>query len=239
MDRSSSAASVFSHALRASVPVFLGYIAIGIGFGLLAVNAGYPAWFAVLMSVVMYAGAAQYIAIGMFAAGASLGEMALVTLIVNLRHAAYGLSLIGPFKLVPRLRPYLVFSLTDETYALLSSVGDKEKSNGLWMFFVSLLDQSYWVLGTLIGAVAGSFLPFRLEGLDFALTALFIVLTIEQVLRVRDPKPFVVSVLATIAASLLLGARNSIVAAMVASVLVVALLEPGAFRKTESKDTPS
>jgi len=239
MDRSSSAASIFPHALRASVPVFLGYIAIGIGFGLLAVNAGYPAWVAVLMSVVMYAGAAQYIAIGMFAAGSSLGEMALVTLIVNLRHAAYGLSLIEPFKLAPRLRPYLVFSLTDETYALLSSVGDKEKGNSLWMFFVSLLDQSYWVLGTLIGAVAGSFIPFKLEGLDFALTALFIVLTIEQALRIRDPKPFVISVLATIAASLLFGARNSIVAAMVVSVLVVALLEPGVFKKTEPKDGPS
>ncbi len=215
----------FQRALKATVPVFLGYIAIGIGFGLLAVNAGYPAWLAVAMSLIMYAGAAQYIAVGLFAAGASLAEIAAVTLVVNLRHAAYGLSLIGPFAKAPRARPYLVFALTDETYALLTSVGEEDRSDGRFMFFVSVLDQSYWVLGTAIGAVAGSFIPFKLDGLDFALTALFLVLTIEQVLRVRDPRPFAVAAVCAVAAAVLIGPRGAIVAAMVAAVAATAFLE--------------
>ncbi|MFA6504719.1 MAG: AzlC family ABC transporter permease [Treponemataceae bacterium] len=215
----------FNRALKASVPVFLGYIAIGIGFGLIAVNTGYPAALAISMSVIMYAGAAQYIGIGLFAAGASLPEIALVTLVVNLRHAAYGLSLIGPFARAPRLRPYLVFALTDETYALLTSVGEEDRKDGRFMFFVSILDQSYWVLGTVIGAVAGSFIPFKLDGLEFALTALFIVLTIEQMLRVRDPLPFIVSAFCAVAAAFLVGPRGSIVVAMVASVVLTAVLE--------------
>lgn len=215
----------FQRALKATVPVFLGYMAIGIGFGLLTVNAGYPAWLAILMSVVVYAGAAQYIGVGLFAAGASLPEIALVTLVVNLRHAAYGLSLIAPFARAPRARPYLVFALTDETYALLTSVGEEDRKDGRFMLFVSLMDQTYWVLGTVIGAAAGAFLPFKLDGLDFALTALFLVLTIEQVLRVRDPRPFVVAAACAVAAAFIVGPRGSIVAAMVAAVGLTALLE--------------
>lgn len=215
----------FRRAFTASVPVLLGYVAIGIGFGLLAVNAGYPAWLALLMSVVIYAGAAQYIAIGLFLSGASLAEIAAVTAVVNLRHVAYGLSLIGPYSRVPLLRPYLVFALTDETYALLSSASEEEKKDGRFLLWVSALDQSYWALGTAIGAVAGTLLPFKLEGLEFALTALFIVLTIEQILRVRDPRPFIASSLCAVVASFLMGPRGSIVAAMAAAVILTAFLE--------------
>ena len=96
---------------------------------------------------------------------------------------------------------------------------------GRFMFFVSILDQSYWVLGSLIGAVAGSLIPFKLDGLEFALTALFIVLTIEQVLRVRAAAPFVVAALCTVAAVWIVGPRWSIVTAMVAAVAVTAILE--------------
>lgn len=220
-----SARHSFRRALKATVPVFLGYVAIGIGFGLLAVKTGYPVWLAFAMSVIMYAGAAQYIGIGLFAAGASLPQIAIVTLIVNLRHAAYGLSLIAPFAGASRFRPYLIFALTDETYALLTSVSEEDRKDGRFMFFVSILDQSYWVLGTLVGAVAGALIPFNLDGLEFALSALFIVLTLEQILRVRDARPFVVSAACTVAATALVGPRWSIVTAMVAAVVLTALLE--------------
>lgn len=225
MSETRPAAVSFRRALKASVPVFLGYVTIGTGFGLLAVNAGYPWYLALAMSLFVYAGAAQYIAVGLFAAGASLGEIALVTLIVNIRHAAYGLSLIGHFARAPRARPYLVFALTDETYALLTSVSEEDRADGRFMLFVSALDQSYWVAGTLLGAVAGSLIPFKLDGLEFALTALFIVLAIEQALRVRDSRPFLVAGACTVAASALVGPRGSIVTAMVAAVALTALLE--------------
>ena len=210
-------------AFSASVPVLLGYVTIGFGFGLLAVNSGYPPWFALAMSVFVYAGAAQYIGIGLFAAGASISEIALVTFIVNLRHAAYGLSLIKTFGRFPRLRPYLVFALTDETYALLSSQNESERLDGHFMLAVSALNQSYWVAGTALGSLAGSLIPYRIDGLNFALTAMFLVLAVEQALKLRKVLPFFLAAVSTVAAKLLVGDRGTIIAGLCAATFVLAL----------------
>jgi 4-azaleucine resistance transporter AzlC len=218
-------------AFESSVPVLLGYVTIGFGFGLLAVNAGYPAWFALAMSVFVFAGAAQYIGIGLFVAGASIPEIALITLVANIRHAVYGLSLIGTFAAHPRIRPYLVFALTDETYALISSVDDEKRKNGKFLLLVSAFDQFYWVAGTALGALAGSLIPYRIEGLGFALTAMFIVLGVEQALKLRKAFPFLIAAAATIGAKLLVGDRLTIVIGLaVAIVLTIPLARRGGSR---------
>ncbi|MDR0602291.1 MAG: AzlC family ABC transporter permease [Treponema sp.] len=178
---------VFPAALKYSVPVLLGYTAIGIAFGLLLVSAGYPWWLAPVMSVVMYAGAGQYIAVGLFAAGSSLWEAALVQLVINARHMAYGFSMLKRFQKAGPLRYYLIYALTDETFALLSSLPRAE--NGDWisgdrsrfMFCVALLNQLYWIAGSVAGALAGTLVPFDTGGTGFALTALFVVLMVDQV----------------------------------------------------------
>lgn len=210
------------HAFKSSIPVLLGYVPIAFGFGLLTVNTGYPAWFAVFMSVFVYAGAAQYIGIGMFAAGASLTEIALVTLIANIRHAAYGISLIKRFSENPRIKPYLIFALTDETYALLSSATPEDKAKGSYLLGVSALNQGYWVAGTALGALAGSFLPYKIEGLSFALTAMFLAITTEQAMKLKNPAPFLIAGFSTIAARLLLGERWTILAGLIASSIILA-----------------
>ena len=207
-------------AFKASIPVLLGYVTIGFGFGLLAVNAGYPAWFALAMSIFVFAGAAQYIGIGLFAAGASIPEIALITLVANIRHAVYGLSLIGPFAAHPRIRPYLVFALTDETYALISSVDDEKRKDGGFLLLVAAFDQFYWVAGTALGALAGSLIPYRIEGLGFALTAMFIVLGVEQALKLRKALPFIIAAAATIGAKLLAGDRLTIVVGLAAAIVL-------------------
>jgi 4-azaleucine resistance transporter AzlC len=219
----------FAAALRYSFPVFLGYIAIGVAFGLLLVDAGYPWWLAPIMGVLMYAGAGQYLAVGLFAAGAGLAESVLLQFILNARHIAYGITLgrrinaSGPFKF------YLIYALTDETFALLSSLPEgggpgETGARPSFMFLVALLDHSYWVAGSVIGAVAGTLLPFNMEGIGFALTALFIVLMMEQVLRVRRPLPFVISAVAAALASFLLPSRFSLLTALVVSLALVQLL---------------
>jgi 4-azaleucine resistance transporter AzlC len=130
-----------------------------------------------------------------------------------------------------RFRPYLVFSLTDETFALLSSFpadGSGEIAEGDRAFFsfaVSCLDQTYWVLGSLIGAVLGSVLPFKLDGLDFALTSLFVVLMVEQALRVRRAAPFAVSAVAAVLSSFLVPERAALLVAVGAALTAVALLD--------------
>ena len=186
-------APVLPRAFKASVPVLLGYVTIGFGFGLLAVNKGYPVWLALFMSVFVFAGAAQYIGISLFAAGASITEIILVTLVANIRHAAYGLSLIASYRAHPKIRPYLIFALTDETYALLSSSKPEDRADGGFLLAVSALNQLYWVSGTALGALAGSLIPGRVQGLDFALNALFIVLAVEKALRLKKAVPFLIA----------------------------------------------
>jgi len=217
---------ILTRALRYSFPVFLGYSTIGIAFGLLVTDAGYPWWLAPVMSVTMFAGAAQFIAVGLFAAGTSLWEAALIQLVVNARHIAYGLSMITRFKDSGPVKYYLIFGMSDETFALLSSLPpEEEKSEQIsFMFLVTLLDQSYWVLGGLIGAVAGSIIPFSTDGIAFALTSLFIVLMIEQIIRVRKPGIFVISAVLAVLCALLLPQRVSLLAALALSLVAAQII---------------
>jgi 4-azaleucine resistance transporter AzlC len=227
--------AVFLAALRYSVPVLLGYVAIGIAFGLVLSGTGYPWWLAAVMSIWMYAGAAQFIAVGLFSAGAGLWEACLIQLVVNARHMAYGLSMIKHYNDTGILKPYLVFSLTDETFALLSSLPEcrpcAEEERRFFLFCVSILNQCYWVAGSSAGALAGTLIPFDMKGVGFALTALFVVLMIEQIKKVKRPAIFVVSGLAAVLGVFLLPERISLLAALVLSLI----LSPLAAEKTYEK----
>lgn len=230
---------LFMQALRYSVPVLLGYVAIGIAFGLLLVDAGYPWWLSLVMSLVMYAGAGQYLAVGLFAAGTSLVEAVLVQFVVNARHIAYGFSMYKRFKAAGICKYYLIFALTDETFALLSSLPEPQGPGGgapglgahtleerrWFMFLVALLDQGYWVMGSVIGAAAGTLLPFTMEGVGFALTALFVVLMIEQILRVQQARIFVIAALVAVLAVFLLPSRLSLLSALGVSLALVQVLQ--------------
>lgn len=172
-----------SHAPRLSVlsltaPVAMGYIPLGTVFGFLFVQAGAAWWLAILASVVVFAGAAQYMMVPMVAGGLSVGAIAAATLVVNLRHVFYGLSLLNKLPAGRWQKAYLVFGLTDETYSVLTTLpaGTPQRQ----MVLVALLNQGWWVLGTAIGAVIGAQAQLSLAGLDFALIALFAVLTVEQ-----------------------------------------------------------
>jgi 4-azaleucine resistance transporter AzlC len=226
--------AVFIAAFKYSVPVLLGYLAIGLAFGLMLAGEGYPWPLALVMSLVMYAGAGQYIAVGLFASGAGLWEALLVQLVVNARHMAYGISMFKRFKNAGLWKGYLIFALTDETFALLSSLperaekgegGISPEKQGLFMLYVSLLNQGYWVAGSVSGAIAGSLLPVNTEGIGFALTALFVVLMIEQMLRVRRPGIFIISALAAVLAAVFLPARFSLLSAMALALALSALAE--------------
>ena len=168
-------------AFPATVPVLMGYLAIGIAFGLMLQSIGYNVLWAFLMSLVIYAGSGQYLGVSLLAVGAPLPTVALMTLIVNFRHLVYGLSLLEKFRGMGARKLYMIFSLTDETYALLSSarppLGVDEHD---YYFCIALLDHSYWILGSVIGAAAGQLLGFDTTGVDFAMTALFIVIAVNQ-----------------------------------------------------------
>jgi 4-azaleucine resistance transporter AzlC len=164
--------------LSLSVPVAMGYVPLGMVFGFLFVQAGAPWWLAVFASIFVFAGAAQFMMVPMLAAGLPVASIALATLVVNLRHVFYGLSLLDKLPVKPWARWYLVFALTDETYSVLTTLPSGTSTRQ--MVSVALLNQGWWVLGTLLGAVIGAQAQIALAGLDFALAALFAVLAVEQ-----------------------------------------------------------
>ena len=228
MEKNTSRHSVFFAALKFSIPVFFGYIAIGIAFGLLMSDSGYPWWLSFMMSVFIYAGAAQFISAGFFAAGTGILEAALIQFVVNARHMAYGFSMLNRFMKAGRFRFYLIFGLTDETFALLSSYKPpdtmSESEGAKFMFYVTALDQSYWVTGSLLGAVAGSLIPFNTEGIGFALTALFVVLMIEKILERRNPLPFICSAIPAVLCAYFLPSRISLLAALALALVLNSLI---------------
>ena len=213
-------------------------------------DAGYPWWLVMLMSVAMYAGAGQFIAVGLFAAGTSIWEAALVQLVVNARHIAYGLSMIKRLPFYGFRKAYCIFGLTDETFALLSSLPVNEEegmihvpgltkpipANGRnsFMFLVTLLDHGYWVTGSLIGVAAGSLIPYNIEGISFALTALFIVLMLEQMFRIRKPAIFIISAIPAVLGVIFLPSGMSLLAAIALALAVCSVLAakyPSMYRK--------
>jgi 4-azaleucine resistance transporter AzlC len=236
MENNTSRHSVFLAALKFSIPVFFGYIAIGIAFGLIMSDSGFPWWLTFLMSLVIYAGAAQFLTAGFFAAGTGILEAALIQLAVNARHMAYGFSMLNRFKNAGLYRFYLIFGLTDETFALLSSfepadtMGEKERAK--FMFYLTALDQFYWIAGSVLGAIAGSLIPFSTEGIGFALTALFVVLMIEKMLTQRNPFIFICSAITAVLCAYFLPSRISILAALAVS-LVLSSAANGKKRREE------
>lgn len=216
---------LFFKSVQLTLPVFFGYIAIGIPFGLMITQAGYPWYTAPIMSVIMYAGAGQYAAVGLFASGASLPAIALTTLAVNIRHIVYGLSLSEKFAGTGTYKPYLIFALTDETYALLTSAAvPPNASKGQWYASVAALNQSYWVLGSLLGALLGVWIPFPLKGVDFALTLLFIVLLIDQLKTSKNPWPPLIGVFAGVIALVVFGPGKMLVTSLALGMTLLVLL---------------
>lgn len=141
---------------------------------------------------------------------------------VNIRHIFYGLSLLDKFKVSGKKKPYMIFSLTDETYSLyFLTKTPPNVDEGKFLFAIALLDQSYWILGSIIGAVAGTLIPFDSTGIDFAMTALFIVIFVEQWLEKKNRFPAVVGVVTTIISLLVFGRENFVLTAMIAIMTVL------------------
>ncbi len=178
-------------AFKVSIPVMMGYSVLGFAFGLLAVSSGLKWYFAILMSIVIYAGALQFLAVSLLSAKTGFVDIFIASLMVNLRQSFYGLSLLQKFKKAI-LKPYLIFALTDETYALLTTVKTEKNIKKKWYYlYLGMLNQSYWVGGTIAGSIFGSSVHFNTKGLDFSLTALFVVLAIEQYKQIKKFTPFI------------------------------------------------
>ncbi len=203
-------------AFKASLPVMAGYIVLGTGFGVLLSAKGYSYRWAILMCVTMYAGAMQYVGVDILASGASFISAALMTLMVNARHIFYGISMIEKYKNMGWKKWYAAFGLTDETYSLICV--DPELPEGadrnLFNFLLTLMNQSYWIMGGFIGAVIGSTVEFNSAGIDFSMTALFVSIFVEQWEKNKDHLPALWGLAVSVVCLLIFGADRFLIPAM-------------------------
>ncbi len=202
---------VIKHAFIDTLPVMAGYLVLAIGFGIIMQSKGYGIIVPLCMSIFIYAGSMQYLAIDLLSGGASLVATALTTLAVNARHLFYGISMIGKYKSVGKVKPYLVFALTDETYSLVCEGEEKDKK---YYFFVSLFNHIYWVVGTLLGAFLGTVTNFNTNGMDFALTALFITVFVEQWCATKEHIPALIGVASSLVCLFIFGKDNFLIPTM-------------------------
>ena len=205
--------SPVARALIDSAPVAFGYIPLGAAFGVLFADLGYVWVLAPFAALIIFAGSAQFLAVGLLAAGAGYLEAFAATLVLNARHLFYGLSVLDRYPARGLARWYLMFGLTDETYSLVTTRPIPEPSDRV-AYYVTLtaVNQSYWILGCTLGASLQSLFHFNSEGFEFALVALFVVLLLEQMKRLNARWPLLVALAASIGAYSLLQAQFLVLA---------------------------
>lgn len=210
-------------AFPVTVPVLVGYLCIGIAFGLMLNAIGYNFIWAFVMSLTIYAGSGQYLGVALLGSAAALSQFALLTFILNFRHLVYGLSLLEKFRGIHGFRKfYMMFSLTDETYALLTSVSvPKGIVPQDFYFAIAVLDHIYWIIGGVIGCVLGALLGIDTTGVDFAMTALFVVIAVEQWKSAKCHLPAIVGGVCTFVSLLLLGSGSMLIPALCAIVVLL------------------
>ena len=217
--------AAFQAAFPATLPVMTGYLCLGMAFGVLMKTNGYGVGWSVLMSLMCFAGSMQFLTITLLTTAFDPLQAFLLSIMVNARHVFYGLSVLEQYKGLGKLRAFLIFSLTDETFSLVSTLEPPEGvERKRFYFWLSALDYSYWVTGSAVGGLLGGLLTFNTTGLDFALTALFVVLFMEQWKKKGNRPAGLIGIGCTVVSLLVFGADNLVIPAMV---LILAVLLGG------------
>lgn len=219
-----------------TVPVLMGYLSIGIAFGLMLEAVGYNVIWSFFMSLIIYAGSGQYLGVELLATGAVLFQVALLTFLINFRHLVYGLSMLEKFRGMGWRKFYMIFSLTDETYALLAGANPPPGIDAKEFYFsVAVLNHGYWILGSVIGSVAGALIGFDTTGVEFAMTALFLVIAVDQWRSYRSHVPAILGAAATLLCLKLVGAETMLLPALGIIIVVLLILRVRLEKDTESR----
>lgn len=208
-----------------TIPVMTGYLILGMAFGILLADKGYSFLWALLMSTTIYAGSMQFVAVDLLSNGAAFLSAGIMTLLVNARHLVYGISMLTKYQGMGKAKPYLVFALTDETYALLCGEVPEGVDRKWFYLLVSACDQLYWITGSVLGTLIGSALTINTAGIDFAMTALFVVIFVEQWLTSRDHVPALLGLGLTLLCLLIWGTEEFLIPAMILIIIVLSARE--------------
>ena len=213
----------FRAAFPHTVPVLTGFTCLGMAYGVIMNSKGYGPLWATLMSAIAFCGSMQYVAITLLTLAFDPISAFLMSLMVNARHLFYGLSLLQKYRGMGMARNYLIYALCDETFSIVCTAEPPEDVPPKAFYLaVTMLNQCYWVAATLLGGILGSLMPLETGGLDFVLTALFVVLFIDQWQKKESRPSALIGVLCTVLCLLVFGASGFIIPAMV--LILTALL---------------
>lgn len=207
-------------ALRAAfphtIPIFAGYCFLGMSYGILMKTSGFPIWYPILTSLVVFAGSMEFVTVNLLLGAFDLLQAFTMALMLNARHLFYGLSMLEKYRGTGKKKLYLIFGLTDETFSVNCAITPPADVDRSWFyFFITLLDHSYWVLGATLGSIFGTLLQFNTEGLDFVMTALFVVILLEHLLKNEDKRSALLGMVISIACLLIFGSDGFMIPAMV------------------------
>lgn len=219
-------------ALPLSIPVLSGYLVLGAAFGILMNSKGIPLFWTAFSSIFVYAGSMQFVSIALLASGFDLLGAFIITLMVNARHIFYGISFLQRYRNLGSIKPYLIFSLTDETFSVICNLEPPKGVSRKWLYFyISLLNHLYWIIGSVLGGILGGLLKLETQGMEFVLTALFVITFINQWKSTRNHVPAIIGVVSALICRFIFGASDFIIPSMILIILSLTMLRKSLERR--------
>ncbi len=217
--------NAFFYAFPKTVPIMVGYVFLGMAYGILMSVNGFGVFWAALNSLIVYTGSLEFVGVNFLVASVSPLTAFVMSIMIGARHVFYGLSMLGKYQGVSKkLKPYLIFALTDETFSIVCEEKSTKKEDIEWVYFwMSFLDQMYWLIGTILGALLGNVISFNTKGLDFALTALYVMIFTEQWISQKNHWPAITGVLCSVICLKIFGKSAFIIPAMIAILSISAI----------------
>lgn len=215
---------IIKKAFEKSIPIMCSYLFVSIAYGVMMNEAGFAWHVAILVSFLIYTGTFQFLLITLLSGETSLLTIGVIALLMNSRQLFYSLSFIDVFNKMKQ-KWYMIFTMTDETYAVNCNLEDQDKEQV--MFYVALFSRCYWLIGTVLGAVLGHLIPFDLTGIDFCMTALFIIIFMDQLEKNKDHFPAVVGIVIAIICLIVFGSQNFMFPSLIISSMILLVKQGG------------
>lgn len=219
-----------------TIPIFAGFWFLGLTYGVYMNVLGFSFWYPMIMSLVIFAGSIEFVAANMLLGAFNPLQALAMTLMINARHLFYGISMLDKYRGNGRKKVYLIFGLCDESFSINYTARIPDHvDRGWFMFFVTLLNHLYWFSGATLGGIFGSLIKFDTEGLEFVMTAMFVVIFLDQWLKERDHISAIVGIGVSVLCLVAFGAENFIIPAMAAILLLLTLLRRPLEKRNEER----
>ena len=217
--------AAFFAAFPNTIPIFAGFLFLGIAYGIYMNQSGFKFYYPMFMSFIIFAGSVEFATVSWLLGSFDPVNIFFLTLMINARHLFYGLSMLEKYNIPGWKKLYLIYGMCDESFSINATVDvPKDIDKGLFMFFVTMLNQIYWVAGATIGGIFGSFIPFDTKGLEFVMTALFVVIFLENWLKEKDHSASVIGLFISFICLMIFKGTNFIIPSMIIILSVLTLL---------------